>query len=96
MHGDDVFDQHISFGSSGCDHQSPGFDLIRNDTVVAAVQALYTADANSISANATNTRSHLIEKVGHVDHMRLFGGINQRGIAFGEHCGQHDIDGCTD
>ncbi len=57
-------------GCNGC-HEGARLDLIRNDGVTAAVQALYTADLDHIGAGALNIRTHCIQEVRQIDNVRL-------------------------
>ncbi len=62
-----------------------------------SLRAVFNArDAHDISARAFHPCAHAVEKIGHIHHMRLFSGIDDRGFAARAHGREHDIDGCPD
>ena len=96
MFGDDVLNQHRA--AAGCDrsHKGARLNLVRNDGVAAAVQALDAADLDYIRARSLNVCPHRVQEVRQVHDMRLLGAVFHNGLALGEHRGEHDVHGRAD
>ena len=94
--GDDVLDQHRAAARRDRRHERAGFDLVRDDGIAAAVQALDAADLDDIRARALDVRAHGVQEVRQVDDMRLLGAVFHDGLALGEHRGEHDVHGRAD
>ncbi len=93
---DDVADQYIATaGSDGC-HVRAGFDLVRDDRVVAAVHVVDASDLDDVGTGAADIGTHGVQEVGQVDDVGLFRGILDDREASRLDGGQHDVHGGTD
>ena len=95
MFGYHIFDQDIAVGSRRRDHKGSRFNLIGNNRIGGAVHMLDPADFNHIRTGAAYISAHGIQKVGQVNHVRLFRHIFQNGQPLCADSGQHDINGCA-
>ena len=91
MSGDAAVNDDVSAGGGGRNHQRAGFNLVRNDGLGAAVQALHSADPDDISTGALDLRAHTVQEVRKVNDMRLFSRVIDEGLAFGLNGGEHHV-----
>ena len=91
MTRDDVFDQHRTAAGRDRRHKGAGLDLVRDDRIVRAVQALDAADLDHVRARALDVRAHGVEEVRQIDDVRLLGAVLHDGLALGQHRGEHDV-----
>ena len=82
-------------GCNGC-HEGARLDLIRNDGVIAAMQALYTANLDHISTGALNIRAHCIQEVRQIDNVRLLRAVLHNRLTLGQNSCEHDVHGRAD
>ena len=93
MFGNDILYRYAAAGSCHGSHVGAGFDLIGNDGISAAHQALYAADLDHIGTGAHNIGAHGIEEVGQIYDMRLLGGVFNNGLTLSQGCSDHNIHG---
>ena len=73
-------------------HKSTGFDLIRDDGVIAAMQLTDTLDTDHVHAGASDARAHTVQEVRDVNDVRFLRDVLHHGPAFRKCGGQHDVD----
>ena len=76
-----VFDFQLAFGDGGGHHEGPGFDSIRNDRVLGAVQTLNAFDLNSRRAGAAHPRPHFVQQFSEILYLWLARGVVNRRAA---------------
>ena len=93
MLGDDVADEHLAPGGGHGGHISARLNLVRDNGVAAAGQALHPADLDHVGARAHDLRPHGVEEVGQIHDVGLLGGVLNDRQAVGQHGRQHDVHG---
>ena len=93
---DNIFDQKIPSGGRCSHHVCAGLNHIRNNRVICAVKRLHTANTNHIGTGALDIRTHAVQEVGCVNHVRLPRRVLNDGVASGKSRCHHDIDGGSD
>ena len=93
MLGDHVFNQHLAAGGGHRRHVGARLDLVGNDGVDAAAQAVHPADFDHVGAGSHDVGAHGVEEVGQIHHVGLLGGVLNDRHAIGQHGGQHDVHG---
>ena len=95
MLGDYILYSHIPLGYGGGKHKRPRLDLIRDNGILRSVEPGNSFDADHIRSRSLNIRTHAVQKIGQIHHMRLLGGILNDGHAFCHGSCHHHIDGCS-
>ncbi len=93
--GDHVADQQPSACGGHGGHIGTGLDLVGNNAVSAAAEALHAPDADGVRAGALDVGPHGVEEVGQVHNVRLLGGVFDDSATLGQHSGHHNIHGGT-
>ena len=91
--GDDVLQQQLAAGGRHGGHIGARLDLVGNNAVRAAGQALHAADLDGIRARALDVGAHGVQEVGQIHDVRLLGGVFDRGGTLGQCRGHHNIHG---
>ena len=93
MLGDDILHQDLAAGGSHGGHIGACLNLVGNDGVAAAPQAVHALNFNGVRAGTPDVGAHRVEEVGQVHDMRLLGSVLDDGVAFRPDGGHHDIHG---
>lgn len=83
--------EDIALGHGRADHESTGFDAVRDDGVVSTVQFLDAFDADDIGAGTADIGTHTVEVRCQIDDFRFFRCVFQDRLAFGHGCSHEDI-----
>ena len=94
--GDDAAHADLSARGGNGRHVGACLDLVGDDGVGAAVQALHARDADGVGAGALDVRAHGVEEVGEIDDVRLLRRIFDDGRAVRQSRGHHDVHGRAD
>ena len=78
-------------GDGACREESAGLDPVGDDGVFCAMEFGYAFDGDAACACAFDPRSHAVQEVGEVDHLRFRCGSFDDGGSFSEACGHHDV-----
>ena len=70
-----ISDIDVPSGGSCCHHIGSRLDLIRYDRVFTAMKALHTTDTDGIRTGTFYIGTHTVQKVGHINNVRLLGRI---------------------
>src|SRR6478752_4415920 len=81
----------VATGKDGGNHESPGFNAIRNDPMARAVELLNAMNANCMGAGSFDFRAHLGEQRGQVNDLRLARAVFHDGFTLGQGCGHHEV-----
>ena len=92
----DIPDRYITAGTCRGKHISSCLNLVRNDRILCGMQLLNTHDTDHIRTGAFDVRSHTVQEVRDVNHVRFLGTVLDYGSSFRHGSGHHDIDGSTD
>ena len=93
MLGDDVAELHRAAAGGHGGHIGPGLDLVGDDGVGPAPEAVHPPDLDDVGARAHDVGPHGVEEIGQIDYMGLFCGVFDNGHALGQGGGHHDVDG---
>ena len=96
MGRDDVIEYDVAPGRRSRNHIGARFDLVGNDSIIAAVQVLPALNTDDVRACAADIRTHGIQKICNVNDVGFPCGIIYNRPAFGTAGGEHDIYRCTD
>jgi hypothetical protein len=73
------------------DQEGSGFDSVRNDVVLGAMQFRYALDGDAARPGTLDPCAHLVEEIRQVADFRFGGGAFDHGNAFREHRGHHHV-----
>ena len=90
-----IFHNNITAGHSSSNHISACLNTVRNNSIVCAVQLLYTLNADSIGTGAADFGTHLVQIVGQIDNLRFLGSIFQNSSTLSKRSCHHNIFGST-
>ena len=93
MLGNHIFHRHIPSGSRGGKHKGTGLDLVGDDGIFCSVELLHAADPDHIRSGSFDVRSHTVQEIGKIHHMRLFCSVLNDGQTVRKGRRHHDIDG---
>ena len=93
--GDHVLHKNVSSGSRHRRHVSARLDLVRDDGIAAAPEAVDAPDLHGIRARAGNACAHGIQKVGQIHNMGLLGRVFDHRLAGQQGRRHHDIHSGT-
>ena len=93
MLGDDVLDEHLAAGGGNGGHIGARLDLVGDDGVGAAGEAVHPPDLDDVGTGAHDVGAHGVEEVGQVHDVGLLGGVFNHRHTLGQHGGQHDVHG---
>ena len=89
----DPLDRDSVAANRARNQKSSGFDPIRNDVVLGAVQFLDAFHDNAAGAGAFNLRAHLVQKIREIDNFRFLSGAFDHGRPFCQRCRHHYVVG---
>ena len=96
MTRNDVLHQNRTAAGSSRRHEGARLDLVRNDGVAAAVQALHAADLDHVRARALDVCAERVQEVRQIDDMRLLCAVLHDGLALCQNRCEHDVHGRAD
>src|SRR3990172_5292513 len=96
MLGHGLFDLDLPAGDGGGEGEGPCLEAVGDDAVLDASDAADAFDAHDGRAGGRDLRAHAVEHHGEGLDLGLAGGVDDGSGAFGEGCGQHDVQGAHD
>ena len=93
MLGDDVLQQQLAAGGRHGGHIGAGLDLVGDNAVRAAGQALHAADLDGIRARALDVGAHGVQEVGQIHDVRFLGRVFDGGGTLCQCRGHHNVHG---
>ena len=91
--GNNVLHQHLAAGGGhGC-HVRACLDLVGDDGIGAAAEAVHALDLNGVRTGAADVGAHGVEEVGQVHDVGLLGAVFDDGVALSHGGGHHDVHG---